>query len=87
MEPSELDGTVRECLLSIFDEISPAEWRGREREIVSRFCFGHLIKSYDRERIGIEVAVPQLSKEVLLECNPDVGKPGTRRVQRHRDME
>jgi hypothetical protein len=76
MELSKLDELIRECLLRIYDEIAPVEWRGREREIVSRFCFGHLIKRYDPEYIGIEVAVPQLSKDVLLECNPKAKRPG-----------
>jgi hypothetical protein len=76
MQLSELDRTIRKCLLSIFDEIGRAEWRGREREIVSRFCFGYLMKFYDPEYLGVEVAVPQLPKDVLLECNPKVKRPG-----------
>ena len=75
MKPSELDGIIRKCLFSISDEIAPDDWRGREREIVSRFCFGYLIHSYDPDRIGMEVAVPQLRKPVLRKCNPKVKRP------------
>lgn len=69
-----LDGTIRACLHSIFDEISAAEWRGREREIVSRFCFGYLIHSFNSDQLGMEVAVPQLSLVELQECKPDTKK-------------
>lgn len=70
MQISDLDTVIRKCLYSLFDEISSPDWRGREREMVSRFCFGYLIHSCDPEQIGIEVAVPQLSRNELLYCDP-----------------
>jgi hypothetical protein len=64
----EIDSIVRASLESLARELKVGEWKGRrEREVVSLFCFGHLIEHcrpntvlHDRTQIAIEVAVPQI---------------------------
>jgi hypothetical protein len=66
----QLDNAIEVSLRSFWADIQ--RWYGREREMISLFCFRHLIERlreghplHDRAQIGIEVAVPQLPKEVL----------------------
>lgn len=64
----DLEAAVRASLESLADELKAGEWRGRrEREVVSLFCLGHLIRRcrpgsalFDPAQISIEVAVPQI---------------------------
>ena len=64
----ELDDIVRQSLESLTTELHERRWTGqREREIVSLFCFGHLLRHCqastalaDPTQIGVEVAVPQV---------------------------
>lgn len=65
-----LDEIIRRSLNSLFADLSLPTWRGREREIVSLFAFGHLLPLcspgrvlFDPTQIGIEVSVPQLKAE------------------------
>lgn len=78
---NELNAIVKASLRSFWNDIEG--WYGREREMVSLFCFRHLLPHcqpgtvlHDAAQIGIEVAVPQLSGEVLhrLKCKRDVCK-------------
>jgi hypothetical protein len=64
----QLDSIVEAALRNFFHDISETGWRGREREMVSLFAFGHLLQFcgpqnalFDPAQIGIEVAVPQLN--------------------------
>jgi hypothetical protein len=69
---SEIDGLIRSSLSSLVDDISSSGWTGRrEREVVSLFCFGHLLQQckpdtflHDVTQISIEVAVPQVIGQV-----------------------
>jgi len=76
-----LDNAIEASLRSFWADIQG--WYGREREMISLFCFRHLIEHlregdplHDGAQIGIEVAVPQLPREVLrrLKCKTDVCK-------------
>ena len=65
---SNIDSIVGRSLTSLARELSGGEWKGRrEREVVSLFCFGHLVGQctpggvlHDPAQISIEVAVPQI---------------------------
>ena len=65
---SELDSIVSRSLTSLARELSGGNWNGRrEREVVSLFCFGHLLRHctpggvlHDPAQISIEVPVPQI---------------------------
>ena len=71
---AELDCAVKQSLTSLAHELSAKDWNGRrEREVVSLFCFGHLLHHcipgsvlYDPTQISIEVAVPQISSQQKL---------------------
>lgn len=62
-----LDGVIAAALRSLGNQLSLKTWSGRrEREVVSLFCFSHLLDQvgtsptlYDTGQIAIEVAVPQ----------------------------
>lgn len=62
-----IDVAVRSSLTALVESVS-GNWAGRrERELVSLFCFGHLIRRcqpgsvlHDPAQIGIEIAVPQI---------------------------
>jgi hypothetical protein len=66
---ADIDVLMRMSLSSLTDDISGADWTGRrEREVVSLFCFGHLLRHcrpgsflHDPAQIAIEVAVPQVA--------------------------
>ena len=66
---SELDSIASRSLTSLARELSGGNWNGRrEREVVSLFCFGHLLRQctlggvlHDPAQISIEVAVPQIT--------------------------
>jgi hypothetical protein len=70
----EFDSIVRASLESLALELKGNEWKGRrEREVISLFCFGHLLKYCqagsvlsDPTQIGIEVAVPQIDNHRAL---------------------
>lgn len=62
---AQLDGAIRGSLTEFFREVCASRWRGREREAVSLYAFGYLLKQcrpgrvlQDPAQIGIEVAVP-----------------------------
>jgi hypothetical protein len=71
---AEIDALVQASLTSLIDDIGAAAWTGRrEREVVSLFCFGHLLRYcrpgtflHDPTQIAIEVAVPQLATQTQL---------------------
>ena len=71
---TELDGAVDAALKSLGDQLTRKDWSGRrEREVVSMFCFSHLLNQvgcnralYDPGQIAIEVAVPQNPDQVEL---------------------
>lgn len=75
---TDIDTLVRSSLSSLADDIFTAGWSGRrEREIVSLFCFGHLLRQcrpgsflHDPTQIGIEVPVPQVAGQVELTGKP-----------------
>lgn len=63
----ELDSVIRQSLSEFVSDIFQAGWLGREREAVSLYVLGYLIRYCkpncflrDPTQIGIEVAVPQL---------------------------
>lgn len=65
-----LDEVLRRSLRTLFGDLSSPSWYGREREIVSLFAFGHLVRLcrksgvlFDPAQIGIEVAVPQINRK------------------------
>ncbi len=68
---AEIDALMRSSLPSLVEDISAADWTGRrEREVVSLFCFGHLVRHcrpgaflHDPTQIAIEVAVPQVDSQ------------------------
>ena len=74
MELKSLEKAIRSSLQSLHTQINLYGWTGRrEKEIVSYYCFGHLIghckpKSflYDPRQICIEVAVPQIAGQKAL---------------------
>jgi hypothetical protein len=65
---TQVDSMVRRSLESLAQELLRGDWKGRrEREVVSLFCFGHLVQKcapgsvlHDPSQISIEVAVPQI---------------------------
>jgi len=67
-----LDEVIRSSLSSLVAGFSANNWTGRrEREVVSLFCFGHLLREcrpdsflHDAAQISIEVAVPQLAGQI-----------------------
>jgi len=61
-----IDDTIRATLREFVDHIRRSGWWGKEREAVSYFAFGFLVRScavgaelYDPAQIGIEVRVPR----------------------------
>ncbi len=70
----EIDLIVQQSLHDLANIFRSGAWKGRrEREVVSLFCFGPLLKQvksnsilYDPTQIGIEVAVPQISSQKRL---------------------
>ena len=79
---ADIDALIRLSLSSLIDDISAADWTGcREREVVSLFCFGHLLRHcrpctflHDPTQIAIEVAVPQVAGQARV-----TGKPTSKR--------
>lgn len=75
---SDIDALIRLSLSSLVNDISAADWTGcREREVVSLFCFGHLLRHcrpgtflHDPTQIAIEVAVPQIAEQAGLTGKP-----------------
>ena len=64
---ADLDNDIRASLASFVDDVFTNNWRGREREAISVYAFGHLVPRCGDGRllrsptqIGIEVAVPQI---------------------------
>jgi hypothetical protein len=63
-----VDAIISESLQALASELARGRWKGRrEREVVSLFCFGHLVGRcragtplYDPAQISIEVPVPQV---------------------------
>jgi hypothetical protein len=78
-----LDSIVEKSLRSFYKDICALpEWCGRENEMVNLYALGHLAKHRapgtilsKLTQLGIEVAVRQLPKEVLLKWNPKADKP------------
>jgi hypothetical protein len=74
---AEIDVLVHSSLTTLAEDLS-AGWMGRrEREVVSLFCFGHLLRHcrpgtflHDPAQIAIEVAVPQISGQTSLTDKP-----------------
>ncbi len=69
---AEIDGAVRTSLTDFFRSARNTRWQGREREAVSLYAFGFLLKHcapgrllHDPAQIGIEVAVPGVSSTNL----------------------
>lgn len=65
--PTEVDSIIKDSLTKFYSFISLNHWYGREREAISLYVTGFLIKMckersflYDPRQIGIEVAVPQI---------------------------
>lgn len=64
-----IDTTIQSALFSFADEVLDGSWSGqREREAVSLFAFGPLLRQVDPEaflkdptQIGLEVPVPQVA--------------------------
>ena len=61
-----LDSTIRQALIEFTEDVFAKTWWGKEREAVSLFAFGYLIKQcqqghifFDPAQVGIEVRVPQ----------------------------
>jgi hypothetical protein len=68
-EQTEIDVIIKDSLQSFYEDVGSLESSGREREMISLFAFGYLVKScrpktvlYDSTQIGIEVAVQQLPR-------------------------
>jgi hypothetical protein len=62
----ELDHIIRLSLTDFIEDIGKQPWRGKEREAISYYAFGHLLEYcrphsilYDPRQIGIEVRVPK----------------------------
>jgi hypothetical protein len=74
----EIDLLVRSSLSALAQDSSMTGWTGRrEREIVSLFCFGYLLREcrpgaflHDPTQIAIEVGVPQVVQQALLSGKP-----------------
>jgi hypothetical protein len=63
---SAIDVPIKESLENFVEDIFAKSWWGKEREAVSLYAFGYLIKQchtasvlYDPAQIGIEVRVPK----------------------------
>lgn len=71
---AEMDSLMQLTLPSLIEEVSAPHWTGRrEREVVSLFCFGHLLHQcrpgtflHHPTQIGVEVAVPQVPGQTAL---------------------
>ena len=69
---NEIDSVIRPSLSSLVADFSANNWTGRrEREVVSLYCFGHLLREcrtdgliHDPTQIGIEVPVPQVTGQL-----------------------
>jgi len=68
-DQTEIDVIIKNSLQSFSEGIGSLESSGREREMISLYAFGHLVKSchpgtvlFDTAQIGIEVAVRQLAR-------------------------
>lgn len=64
---TEIDTIIRQALKEFTTEVFADSWWGKEREAISLFAFGHLIKQcrpggalFDPAQIGIEVRVPKV---------------------------
>jgi hypothetical protein len=73
MDTEDLDSVIRASLSSLVEDLFGTDWFGEEREVVSLYCFGHLLKHcrsgiflYDPAQIGIEVGVPQVPEQTIL---------------------
>ena len=72
----ELDHIIRLSLTDFIEDIRQQPWRGKEREAISYYAFGHLVRYcrsrsilHDPSQIGIEVRVPKparLGKKVAI---------------------
>lgn len=77
---AQIDEIVKLSLTTLAEDIASG-WTGRrEREVVSLFCFGHLLRHCrpgsflsDPTQIGIEVAVLQIPSQTAL-----TGKAGSK---------
>jgi len=78
---NQLDLAIRSSLSSLIEDLSQNHWTGRrEREVVSLFCFGHLLREcrpgsflHDATQISIEVAVSQVPGQIAR-----TGKPSSK---------
>ena len=85
-----LDDIIRRALSSFAAEALDGSWNGRrEREAVSLFVFGHLLRHvgpssflHDPTQIGIEVPVPQ----VVIETNESNARGSARKLQVCKDV-
>jgi len=66
LQIAEIDGITRDSLSEFARDISSRQWWGKEREAVSLYAFGCLLKHcktgsvlHDPTQIGIEVRVPK----------------------------
>jgi hypothetical protein len=70
----QMDSIVRQSLESLAEDLRGSTWTGRrEREVVSLFCFGHLLHHCragtvlsDPAQLAIEVPVPQIPGQPIL---------------------
>ncbi len=65
-----LDRGIRDSLTSFAQVALDPDWRGREREAISQYAFGHLLSCFDERmpfihpgQIAIEACVPGLEGE------------------------
>lgn len=80
----ELDGIIRRSLSSFVTDLRDRSWRvQREREAVSQYVFGHLLKEIrdggwlsDSAQISIEYPVPQLPSEQAKKISGRRGSKG-----------
>jgi hypothetical protein len=77
----QLDVLIEAALKSMIADLRASAWCCRERELVSLFVLGYLIRLcapngvlHDPTQIGIEVAVPQLAGRGGQRTKPDVCK-------------
>lgn len=77
----QLDAVIEAALQSMIADLRASAWCCRERELVSLFVLGHLIRLcvpngvlHRPTQIGIEVAVPQLAGRGGQRKKPDVCK-------------
>jgi len=77
----QIDEIIKSSLTTLAEDIASG-WTGRrEREVVSLFCFGHLLRHcrpgsflLDPTQIAIEVAIPQIPGQTAL-----TGKVGSKK--------